>query len=83
MNKRVLVTYATKYGATAEIAEKVGEVQPHEIVVFHGALEVEALNFIEKRMIKMVEAPTGDFRDWQGIIAWATAVAETLKETVA
>ena len=26
MNKKVLVAYATKYGATAEIAEKIGEV---------------------------------------------------------
>ena len=25
MNTRVLVTYATKYGATAEIAEKIGQ----------------------------------------------------------
>lgn len=169
MNKQVLVTYGTKYGATAEIAEKIGEVlgheglavdvlpvkqvkelmpysavilgsavyvgrwrkeavkflevneqalaerdvwffssgptgqgdavellqgwsfpegqqpiadriQPHEIVVFHGALKVKELNFIEKRMIKMVDSPTGDFRDWEGITDWATAVAETLKE---
>ena len=171
MNLQVLVTYATKYGATAEIAEKIGEVlrqeglaadvlpvkqvkdlapytavilgsavyigrwrkeavkfletneqaladrdiwlfssgptgqgdavellqgwrfpegqqpiadriQPHEIVVFHGALDVDELNFIEKRMVKMVESPTGDFRDWEGIITWATAVANTLKESV-
>jgi menaquinone-dependent protoporphyrinogen oxidase len=171
MNRQVLVTYATKHGATAEIAEKIGEVlrqeglpvdvfpvkqvqelapytavilgsavyigrwrkeavkfleaneqllaerdvwlfssgptgqgdavellqgwhfpegqqpiadriQPHEIVVFHGALEVNDLNFIEKRMIKMVESPTGDFRDWEGITDWATAVVDTLKEAV-
>ena len=62
-----------------EIADRI---QPHEIVVFHGELDVKDLNFIEKRMIKMVQAPTGDFRDWEGIIAWATAVAETLKERV-
>ena len=171
MNRQVLVTYASKYGATAEIAEKIGDVlrqeglpvdvlpvkqvkdvtpytavilgsavyigrwrkeavkfletneqalaeqdvwlfssgptgegdpvellqgwhfpegqqpiadriQPHEIIVFHGALEVEELNFIEKRMIKAVKAPTGDFRDWEGIITWATAIAETLKDPV-
>ena len=62
-----------------EVADRI---QPHEIVVFHGELDEEELNFIEKRMIKMVQAPTGDFRDWEGIITWATAVAETLKEQV-
>ena len=50
------------------------------IAVFHGALEVEELNFIEKRMIKAVKAPTGDFWDREAIITWATAVADTLKE---
>lgn len=168
MEKKVLISYATKYGTTAEIAEKIGEVlrqeglavdvllvkkvknlapytavilgsavyvgkwrkeavkfledneqalaerdvwlfssgptgegdpvellqgwqfpegqqeiadriQPHEIVVFHGALDEDDLNFIEKRMIKMVKAPTGDFRDWEGIINWATAAADTIK----
>jgi menaquinone-dependent protoporphyrinogen oxidase len=62
-----------------EVADRI---QPHEIVVFHGELDVEDLNFIEKRMIKMVQAPTGDFRDWAGITAWATAVAEALKQAV-
>ncbi len=62
-----------------EVADRI---QPHEIVVFHGEMDVEDLNFIEKRMIKMVQAPTGDFRDWEAIVAWATTVAETLKERV-
>ena len=52
------------------------------IAVFHGALEGEELNFIEKRMIKAVKAPTGDFRDWEAIITWATVAAETLKGPV-
>ncbi len=171
MNKQVLVTYATKYGATAEIANKIGEVlrqqgldadvlplkqvkdltpyaavilgsavyigrwrkeavkfleaneqalaerdtwlfssgptgegdpvellqgwsfpeaqqpladriQPHEIAVFHGALAVEDLNFIEKQMIKTVKAPVGDFRDWDAITTWAESVAGTLQEPV-
>lgn len=171
MNMKVLVTYATKYGATAEIAEKIGEVlhqeglpvavlpvkqvgdltpytavvlgsavyigrwrkeavkfleanepllaerdvwlfssgptgegdpvevlqgwrfpeaqqpiadriQPHDIAVFHGVLDTKKLNFIEKWAIKNVKAPTGDFREWQAITAWATTVAQTLKQPV-
>ena len=169
MDKQVLVAYATKYGATAEIAEKIGEVLrqaglradvlpadrvsdltpykavvlgsavyigrwrkeavkllkanetvlagklvwlfssgptgegdpveltqgwrfpgklqpvadrigPHDIAVFHGAVDVNKLNFIEKWMLKNVKAPVGDFRDWEAITSWATAIADVLKE---
>ncbi len=37
MDKRVLVTYATKYGATAEIAEKIGQ------VILHTGLQTDVL----------------------------------------
>jgi menaquinone-dependent protoporphyrinogen oxidase len=171
MNTQVLVTYATRYGATAEIAEKIGQVlnqaglhtdvlpadrvsnlssykavilgsavymggwrkeaakflkvnekvlaeqlvwlfssgptgkgnpveltegwhfpkalqpiadriQPRDIAVFHGAIHKQKLNFIEKWMINNVKAPLGDFRDWDAITSWATAIADVLKETV-
>lgn len=169
MNKPVLIAYATKYGATAEIAEKIGEVlrqaglpadvqavdrvsglssyravvlgsavyigqwrreaarflqtheaalaqqpvwlfssgptgqgeaaellqgwklpaklqpvadriTPRDITVFHGAIDVKKLNPLEKWMLKNVKAPAGDFRDWDAITAWATAIAAELKE---
>lgn len=57
-------------------------IRPRDIAVFHGALERKKLNFIERWMIKNVKAPLGDFRDWEAIIAWATAIAAALKETV-
>jgi hypothetical protein len=31
-------------------------------------------------MIKNVGAEMGDFRDWDAIRAWATSIAETLKQ---
>ena len=169
MDGRVLVAYATKYGATAEIAEKIGQVlrqaglgvdvmpaervsdvraykavvvgsavyigqwrkqaaaflraneqalaerpvwlfssgptgegdpvklvqgwrlptklqpiadriRPRDIVVFQGAANVEKMNFLEKWMLKNVKAPAGDFRDWDAITAWATGIADALKE---
>jgi menaquinone-dependent protoporphyrinogen oxidase len=52
--------------------------QPRDVVVFHGNLDPDKLNFIERRMIKMVEAQTGDFRDWEAIQAWAKSIAEGL-----
>jgi len=168
MDGRVLVTYATKYGATAEIAERIGQVlrqagldvevlpaervgnllaykavvlgsavyigqwrkqaaaflkanekalaerpvwlfssgptgtgdpveltqgwripkglqpvadriKPRDMAVFHGSANVEKMNFLEKWMLKNVKAPAGDFRDWEAITAWATAIADALK----
>jgi menaquinone-dependent protoporphyrinogen oxidase len=169
MDKQVLVTYATKYGATTEIAEKIGQVLrqaglqadvlpvdrvsdlsaykavvlgsgvyigqwrkeavkfleanetvlaekpvwlfssgptgegdpvelvqgwrfprklqptidrigPRQVAIFHGAVDVNKLSFIEKWMLKNVKAPIGDFRDWEAITSWATAIATALKE---
>ena len=169
MDNQVLVTYATKYGATAEIAEKIGQVlgqaglrndvlptgrvsnlslykvvilgsavyigqwrkeaatflkanekvlaeqvvwlfssgptgegnpvklaegwqfpknlqsiakniKPRDIKLFHGNVDMKKLNFIHKFMIKKVEIPLGDFRDWDAITFWATAIADVLKE---
>ncbi len=57
-------------------------IKPHDIALFHGALELDDLGFIERTMIKNVKAPVGDFRDWDAIAAWATAVAGTLIEPV-
>ena len=59
----------------------VERIAPRDIAVFHGALAVDKLNFIEKWMIKNVKAPVGDFRDWEAITAWATAIVAVLKET--
>ena len=57
----------------------VDHIQPRDIAIFHGAVELKKLNFIEKRMIRTVKAPLGDFRDWDAITSWATAIADALK----
>lgn len=57
------------------IADRIG---PRDIVVFHGALEAEKLNFIEKWMINKVGASVGDFRDWDAITVWAGGIAGAL-----
>ena len=171
MDGKVLVTYATKYGATAEIAEKIGQVlrqaglptdvlptdrvsdlttykaiilgsavyagqwrkeavtfleanekmmaerpvwlfssgplgegdpvqlmkgwrfpealqpiadriQPRDIAFFHGELDLKKLSFAEKLIVKGIKAPVGDFRDWDAITSWTTAIADELKQTV-
>jgi len=58
----------------------VDQIEPQDVTVFHGILDASELNFIERRMIKMVKAPLGDFRDWDAIRSWAEAIAAELKE---
>ena len=54
------------------------EIKPHDVMLFHGALETQNLNFAERIMIRGVKAPVGDFRDWDMIKGWAAAIAERL-----
>jgi menaquinone-dependent protoporphyrinogen oxidase len=58
----------------------IGRIRPRDIAVFHGSIDVSTLNFFERFMIKMVKAPTGDFRDWETITDWAKEIAAELKK---
>jgi menaquinone-dependent protoporphyrinogen oxidase len=53
-------------------------IRPRDIAVFHGNVNMKKLNFIEKEMIKNVKAPSGDFRDWNAISAWAGTISDAL-----
>ena len=64
-------------GKLQPIADRIA---PRDIAVFHGAVDMGKLNFIEKWMLKNVKAPIGDFRDWDAITSWATAMADELKK---
>jgi menaquinone-dependent protoporphyrinogen oxidase len=64
-------------GKLQPIADRIG---PRDIAIFHGAVDANKLNFIEKWLLKNVKAPVGDFRDWEAITPWATAIAAALKE---
>jgi menaquinone-dependent protoporphyrinogen oxidase len=57
-------------------------IRPRDIAIFHGLVNMEKLNFIEKWIINKVEAPAGDFRDWDAITSWATSISDVLKEEV-
>lgn len=55
-------------------------IQPRDIAVFHGNINLEKVNFIEKWAVKsVVKKPSGDFRDWNMIVAWAISIAVALK----
>lgn len=61
--------------ALQPVAERI---RPRDIAVFHGNLNPNKMNFIEKQMIKNVKAPSGDFRDWDAIRAWAVSISDAL-----
>jgi menaquinone-dependent protoporphyrinogen oxidase len=64
----------------AKLQPIVDRIAPRDIAIFHGVLDLKKMNFIERWMIKNVKTPLGDFRDWEAITSWATAIAAVLKE---
>lgn len=55
-------------------------IQPKDITVFHGAADPDKLSFFHKIVLKMVKAPSGDFRKWDEIETWAKSIAGELKK---
>ena len=55
-------------------------IQPRDIAVFHGAVDPQNLNFFTRWMMKNVDAPMGDFRDWDAINAWAVGIGDEMKQ---
>ncbi len=61
-----------------KLQPEIDEIRPVDIAVFHGSIDKKKLTFIEKFMIDKVEAPVGDFRDWQAIEKWAKGIISAL-----
>ena len=55
-------------------------IKPRDIAVFHGAIDLKRMNFLEKWTLKNVKAVTGDFRDWEAITRWAANIADALNK---
>jgi menaquinone-dependent protoporphyrinogen oxidase len=47
--------------------------------VFAGKLDRKKLNFGEKAIVMALRAPEGDFRNWDDIQVWASAIADQLE----
>ena len=64
-----------KTGDTAEFIRQLeialDPVKPVVITMFAGKLDAARLSLIERGMISLLKVPTGDFRDWGAIAAWA------------
>jgi menaquinone-dependent protoporphyrinogen oxidase len=55
-------------------------IHARDIALFQGHANVSKMNWLEKWMLKNVKAPAGDFRDWEAITLWATAIAKALTQ---
>ena len=55
-------------------------IQPRDIAIFLGAADESKMGRLDRWLLKNVKAPMGDFRDWDAIAAWATAIAKALQE---
>jgi menaquinone-dependent protoporphyrinogen oxidase len=58
----------------------VDRIQPRDVTIFHGAADENKMGRLDKWLLKNVKAPTGDFRDWDAIAAWAGDIAAALRE---
>jgi menaquinone-dependent protoporphyrinogen oxidase len=69
-------------GADYEQAKQLSDLTdlllPEDHVVFPGALDMEALSFPERMVMKAVRAQPGDYRDWEAVDAWAARIADAL-----
>ena len=58
-------------------------IQPHDITLFGGLLDMEKLHLGEKLIVKALQAPVGDFRNWNHIDDWAASIVATMPTRVA
>lgn len=52
----------------------IDRIKPKGITCFGGKLELKAMNFLERAIIRKVNAPIGDFRDWEAVSSWAGGI---------
>lgn len=53
-------------------------IQPHDIQLFHGHIDVEKLSWGELALIQAMGVTRGDFRDWEQITNWANRICRKL-----
>jgi menaquinone-dependent protoporphyrinogen oxidase len=56
-------------------------IKPRQTALFHGDLNRDELNFMERFAVDRVKAPLGDYRDWGRIAEWARSIAIFLSES--
>jgi menaquinone-dependent protoporphyrinogen oxidase len=61
------------------LTKALGPVTPVASVLFTGKLDPAKVNFVMRTFMEMAKIPSGDFRDWDAIAAWARGLPDLLK----
>ncbi|HEX3002363.1 MAG TPA: flavodoxin domain-containing protein [Methanoregula sp.] len=64
---------------TGQLAVALTPLHPVALTMFAGRLDAQQLSFVERGMVSLLKAPTGDFRNWDAIAAWAGKLPPLLK----
>ena len=67
-------------GDPSGVPELAASLHAREHRVFAGSLDKRQLGLGERAIVRVVKAPSGDFRDWETIAAWAHVIAKELTE---
>lgn len=62
-----------------EAADLVLETGARDHHLFGGVLDKKQLALHERALAGLVRVPEGDYREWDAVIAWATAIARSLE----
>ncbi len=60
------------------VMQAVPEITPVSIGLFAGTVDPTNLDFFPRLMVKVNKIPIGDFRDWETIRNWTSAIAPSL-----
>jgi menaquinone-dependent protoporphyrinogen oxidase len=58
-------------GFTDQLVTALAPIHPVAVTMFAGTLDISKMNFVERNLTSLMKVPTGDFRDWDAIAAWA------------
>lgn len=62
-------------GFTDQLVTGLSPVRPVAVTMFAGTLDAGKMNLVERSLTTLMKVPTGDFRDWDAIAAWAKTLA--------
>ena len=62
-------------GFIDQLVTALAPISPVAATMFAGTLDISKMNFVERSLTSLMKVPTGDFRDWDAIAAWARTLA--------
>lgn len=62
-----------------DVTQIVAATSAREHRLFAGRIDMGALGFTERAMVRALRVPEGDFRDWPAIAAWSRDIAADLR----